>query len=129
MRRQVLAAAACAAALSIAGAGAAFAGEITGNGTPLWTGTSTDPNTGEVSHSLHGNSICAFSGQEDLQYVDANGNPLSSPTKGVPAHAQSWGQLVSAGFVDPSVLKGGDPAPGTSCNGHTGYLAGGGSGG
>ena len=35
---------------------------------------------------------------------------------------------ISAGFVDPSVLKGSDPSPGTSCNGHSGYLATGGGG-
>jgi hypothetical protein len=46
----------------------------------------------------------------------------------VPGNSQSWGQLVSAGFVDPSVLKGSDPSPGTSCNGHSGYLATGGGG-
>jgi hypothetical protein len=121
--KRLFAAAACAAALGIFGAGVAFAGEITGNGKPLWTGTVTSP-TGEVGHTLHANSICAFSGQEDLQFVDENGNLLAEPHKGVPGHSQSWGQLVSAGFVDPSVLKGGDPAPGTSCNGHSGYLAG-----
>ena len=126
MGKSLIAAAVCAAFVAVVGAGSAFAGEITGNGKPLWTSTSVDPVTGEVSHTLHANSICAFSGQEDLQFVDAKGNPLANPTKGQPGHSQSWGQLVSAGFVDPSVLKGGDPSPGTSCNGHSGYLAGGG---
>ena len=68
--RKYLVALGCAAVLMSAGTTAAFAGEITGNGKPLWTSTSVDPNTGEVSHTLHGQSACAFSGQEDLQYVD-----------------------------------------------------------
>jgi hypothetical protein len=127
MKKSLIAAAVCAAAVLVVGAGPAFAGEITGNGKPLWTDTFVDPATGDVGHSLHANSICAFSGQEDLQFVDDDGNPLAEPTKGQPAHAQSWGQNVSAGFVEPSELKGGDPSPGTSCNGHSGYLAGGGS--
>jgi hypothetical protein len=128
MRKSLIAAAVCAAAVALVGAGSAFAGEITGNGKPLWTSTIVDPVTGEVvGHTLHANSICAFSGQEDLQFVDEQGNLLANPTKGQPGHSQSWGQLVSAGFVAPSVLKGGDPSPGTSCNGHRGYLAGGGS--
>jgi len=109
------------------GAGPAFAGEITGNGKPLWTDTFVDSATGDAGHFLHANSICAFSGQEDLEFVDDDSNPLADPTKGDPAQSQSWGQLVSAGFAEPSVLKGGDPSPGTSCNGHSGYLAGGGS--
>ena len=127
MRKSLIAAAVCA-AVAVVAAGPAFAGEITGNGKPLWTDTFIDPATGDVvGHSLHANSICAFSGQEDLQFMDDEGNTLADPTKGEPGHAQSWGQGVSAGFVDPSALKGGDPSPGTSCNGHSGYLAGGGS--
>jgi len=59
-------------------AGAAFAGEITGNGKYI---------AGSDSAPLHGNSPCAYSGQEDLQFVEGNG-------KGVPGHAQSWGQIV-----------------------------------
>jgi hypothetical protein len=121
--KRVLAAAACAAAVAAFGAGGAWAGENTGNGKPLWTGTITSPD-GEVGHTLHANSICAFSGQEDLQFVDENGNLLADPHKGDPGHSQSWGQLVSIGAVSPSALKGGDPSPGTSCNGHSGYLAG-----
>ena len=99
MGKSLIAAAVCAAVVAVVGAGSAFAGEITGNGKPLWTSTSVDPVTGEVSHTLHANSICAFSGQEDLQFVDAKGNLLANPTKGQPGHSQSWGQLVSAGFV------------------------------
>ena len=45
MRKSLIAAAVCAAAVALVGAGSAFAGEITGNGKPLWTGTIIDPVT------------------------------------------------------------------------------------
>jgi hypothetical protein len=65
------------------GASAAFAGEITGNG---------------KLKAVNGNSPCAFSGQEDLQWYTADGDTTlrSDPTKGDPAHSQNWGQIVSA---------------------------------
>jgi hypothetical protein len=53
------------------GAGAAFGGEITGNGKVL---------------EVNGRSICAFSGQEDDQFKEGG-------SKGDPGHAQSWGQI------------------------------------
>ena len=110
--RRLLAVASCAVAVVAVGAGSAFAGEITGNGKPLWTSTITDPVTGEVSHTLHGQSACAFSGQEDLQFVDENGDPLADPHKGDPAHAQSWGQIPKAVRDSfPAVLH-----PGIACN-------------
>ena len=64
------------------GASAALAGEVTGNGT---------------LKQVNGNSPCAFSGQEDLQYFtdDGDGTP-KTPTKGEPAHSQTYGQIVSA---------------------------------
>ena len=49
----------------------AFGGEITGNGTPK---------------TVHGNSPCAFSGQEDLQWSDPE-----NVVRGVPARVQNWG--------------------------------------
>lgn len=91
------------------GSTTALAGEITGNGKPLWT--STDPVTGE--HTLHGRSACAFSGQEDLQFLDAAGNPLAEPMKGVPGHAQSWGQIDKA---TRDFLTTVGAQPGTACN-------------
>jgi hypothetical protein len=85
-------------ALSLAG-GAAFAGEVTGNGS---------------LKTVNGHSFCAFSGQEDLQWFtdDGDGTRLENPVKGVPGHAQSWGQIPKA---DRDAM----PAefhPGISCN-------------
>ena len=82
---------------------AAFAGEITGNGKSLQTG----------DHTLHGRSLCAFSGQEDLQFQDEEGNPLAEPHKGDPGHAQSWGQIPKE-FRDFLATIG--EHPGTACN-------------
>ena len=108
--KSFMAAASCVAVVGCAGAGAAFAGEITGPvgpngglGHPLYT-TDADGN-----HILKGNSICAFSGLN---------NPLDAEAG--PGKVQSYGQIVAAGgkaFV---------PSPGVACNGHTGFLAGGG---
>ena len=98
MRRATLSllALVCVVAFAVS-ANVAFAGEITGNGTPLWTGT--DPVTGD--HTLHGKSACAFSGQEDDQF-------LGGPAAG--NHAQSWGQIARhAGGALGGV-------PGTACN-------------
>ena len=83
-------------------ASAALAGEITGNGKVLKNADGT----------LNGRSECAFSGQEDLQYLDDHGKPLATVTKGVPGHAQSWGQI-------PKAVRDSFPAfmhPGISCN-------------
>jgi len=66
------------AALTAFSTSAAFAGEITGNGT---------------LKTVHGNSPCAFSGQEDLQWFtdDSDQTRLTDPVKGVPKHSQNWG--------------------------------------
>jgi hypothetical protein len=109
--RRLLAAVGCVIALTCMAATAALAGEITGNGKPLWTSTTLV--NGEVSHTLHGQSACAFSGQEDLQYVDENGVPLASPTKGDPGHAQSWGQIPKSAR---DFLTSIGANPGNSCN-------------
>jgi len=87
----------CAVAIGQVTAGSAFAGEVTGNGDP----------TGATEHA---NSICVFSGKND--------NPTEAfPFGGV---SQSYGQLVSKGLKDLF------PSPGVACNGHSGFLAGGG---
>src|SRR5882757_3482292 len=103
MRKAILAAIAVMAMLVLT-SGSALAGEITGNGQYI-NGSNTAP--------LNGKSDCAYSGQEDLQYVDADGNPLATPTRGVPGHAQSWGQLDQAtrDFLTSIGLN-----PGIACN-------------
>ena len=98
----------CGAALLLSlGAGAVFAGEITGNGKSLKVENS------KWGTGLHARSFCAFSGQEDLQFLDEEGNPLEVVTKGVPAHAQSWGQIPKA-FRDILTAEGSNP--GIACN-------------
>jgi hypothetical protein len=84
-------------------ASSAFAGEITGNG---------------KLKEVHGNSPCAFSGQEDQQwYTDDSDSTLkSNPTKGDPAHSQNWGHVKQA-----TGLTGGAnsvPAVEWGCNAH-----------
>jgi hypothetical protein len=103
MSKAILAAIAVMAMLALT-TGSALAGELTGNGQYI-TGSNATP--------LNGKSDCAYSGQEDLQYVDADGNLLATPTKGVPGHAQSWGQLDKAtrDFLTSIGLN-----PGIACN-------------
>lgn len=98
--RRLTLASALAALVVGAGAQAAFAGEITGNGKLL---------------DMHGRSECSFSGQEDLQwyYDDANTMPKPVATRGVPARAQSWGQIPK--FVRDEIGPLGFH-PGTACN-------------
>lgn len=93
--------------LVLAGAGAAFAGEVTGPpGTDGFaTGTST-PIAGYVAKS-----ICAFSGL-NAYHPGKEGEYLGN--------VQSYGALVIQGLKDYI------PSPGEACNGHTGELAGGG---
>jgi hypothetical protein len=83
-------------------AGTASAGEITGNG---------------QLKTVHGNSPCAYSGQEDLQWYTDNSDqvPLDNPVKGDPAHSQNWGHVKQA-----TGLTGGAnsvPAAEWGCNG------------
>ena len=85
----------------------AHAGEVTGNGKLLHF-------DGKWGTGLHARSLCAYSGQEDLQYFtdDGDGTPKSTPTKGNPGHAQSWGQI-------PKAVRDSFPPelhPGMSCN-------------
>jgi hypothetical protein len=90
VKRFSVALSAAAVVLSLS-AGAAFAGEITGNGRSL--------------EPLHANSICAYSGQND--------DPLGlDPENGPPGRVQSYGQVVRA--VGGGVLGG---IPGTACRG------------
>jgi hypothetical protein len=89
-------AASLAATLSV---GAVAAGEITGNGELL---------------EVKGQSACAFSGQEDLQWFFDNfqEDPKPMVTRGDPGHAQSWGQAKDLwGFL----ISIGEH-PGMACN-------------
>ena len=81
-------------------AGAVLAGEITGNGT---------------LKEVKGRSACAFSGQEDLQWFfdDENTMPKPEATKGVPGHAQSWGQIPQQ---IRAILTAEGHHPGQACN-------------
>src|SRR4029079_16323540 len=105
----ILAAAAGAAAAVLLAAGPAFAGEINGNGKPPG---------GEGLGAAHANSICAFSGLED-------GDGAGFPGPGG-APPQNWGHSKEAFGATPAERKASGFQPGDSCNGHSGFLAGGG---
>jgi hypothetical protein len=87
MTRRLLAAVFGAALIATLSASIALGGEITGNGKVLKVEDS------KWGTGLHARSECAFSGQEDLQFLDDQGNPLPVPHKGEPGHSQSWGQI------------------------------------
>jgi hypothetical protein len=93
--KSLYAAVLCAVAIAGAGASAAFAGEITGNGKP-------------TAGPAHANSICVFSGQNDDPTA-----PLSLDMKIAPngpgGQSQSFGQDVKLG-LDPHVFN-----PGAAC--------------
>jgi hypothetical protein len=95
--RQKFAVAICAAIVAGLSAGAAFAGEITGNGKP-------------TAGPAHANSVCVFSGKND----DPNA-PLSLDLEVAPngpgGVSQSFGQDVKLG-LDPRVFN-----PGAACRG------------
>ena len=98
IRRMVLALTAAALISSLA-ASAVLAGEITGNGKLL---------------TVHGRSDCAFSGQEDLQWFETDEDIVRhEATRGVPGHAQSWGQIPKA---DRDFLATIGLHPGVACN-------------
>ena len=111
-KKSVLAAGFGVAALIMAGTGPAFGGEITGTG---------QPPGGEGLGSAHAHSICAFSGLED-------GDGAGFPGPGG-APPQNWGhtrQGIRAEGATPAQIKASGFQPGDSCNGHRGFLAGGG---
>jgi hypothetical protein len=108
MLRRITGAVLAAGLIATLAASAAFAGEVTGNGRSLHL---TDG--GKWGTGLHALSFCAFSGQEDLQFEDAMGNPLPVAHKGVPNHSQSWGQIPKA---DRDFLTSIGSNPGIACN-------------
>ena len=106
MIRRITGAVLGAALIASLGASAAFAGEITGNGDSLQI----------APHKLHGASECAFSGQEDDQYLNLDGTKKSVVVRGEPAHAQSWGQIPKEGDFSRDFLTSIGQNPGISCN-------------
>ena len=101
MIRRLVSAAVTAALFSTLAASAALAGEVTGNGTSLHV-----DGGGKWGTGLHARSFCAYSGQEDLQFETGG-------SKGVPGHAQSWGQIPKAmrDVIAPLGFQ-----PGRACN-------------
>jgi hypothetical protein len=89
-------------------ASAVLAGEITGNGKVLKV-----EDGGKWETGLHARSFCAYSGQEDNQFLDHEGDPLPEVTRGDPAHAQSWGQIPKV--VRDEIAQFG-AHPGQACN-------------
>ena len=104
----------CATAIAAVGATSAFAGESTGNFGR--TGKVT-PIGAAPDDSPHAASICSFSGQNPEAFLDPS-NPDYEPGR-----TQSWGQIPKA-IRDVLATEG--EHPGDSCNGHTGFFAGGG---
>ena len=106
MRLRTAAATVFATAILLGGAAStASAGEITGNGKP-------------TQGPAHANSICAFSGLED-------GDGAGFPGPGG-APPQNWGHSKEAFGATPAERKATGFQPGDSCNGHSGFLTGGG---
>ena len=76
--RSIVGAGVCAAMMFVGGAGAAYAGEVTGNGKPI---------------TMNGKSACSFSGLEDWA------SPLPQPEGGIkvsPGTVQNWGHVKQA---------------------------------
>ena len=97
---------AAAGALVLAGMASASAGEVTGNGKP-------------TNGPAHANSICTYSGQND--------DPDAPAPEG--GRVQNFGHvLLFVKSVGGSIndLKAAGENPGAACNGHTGFLSGGG---
>ena len=92
-KKSMLASGLCAAAILMASAPSASAGEITGNGKP-------------TAGPTHANSICVYSGKNDKPTA-----PQDNPDAG--GVSQSYGQLNRLGIVALFHL----PNPGVSCRG------------
>ncbi len=89
---------ALAAGLLLGIGGTAFAGETTGNGTPV--------KGGDKAHSA-----CRFSGR-DLPDEEENNPPGFDDDAITGGHVQSYGQIVSFGLKDAF------PSPGIACRGN-----------
>jgi hypothetical protein len=87
-KKTMLAAAMCSVALVGAGAGTAYAGEVTGPpGTPGVAGSGSNVRTGAPAHA---NSICAYNGLNDL-------NPDQGPISSIVQTPHNQGSPGDAG--------------------------------
>ena len=98
--RTFITAAACAALLAAVSAGAAFAGEVTGNGKP-------------TAGPAHANSICVFSGQNDDPTAPLSLDMSIAPN-GPGGHSQSYGQDVKLGLSPHDFNPGAACGPGSN---------------
>jgi hypothetical protein len=105
------------------GASAALAGEVTGNCNHAEEGSPADDNC-KTGQNANANSICAFSGQNDVP--DAPLDQAAPPGPG--GTSQSYGQENRLGLRDPSADNPGQGEspffPGSACNGEHGFLSG-----
>ena len=110
-RNSLLAVAVCTAALAGVSASAAFAGEVGGPpGTPnADPNLATPPGGKQTGAFLHANSICAFSGLNDMK---------DGPTDTI---VQTPGHFMLAGITPPGVPGHGTDIPGfeNGCKGGT----------
>jgi len=98
--KSLFAAVFCAVVIAGAGACAAFAGEITGNGKP-------------TQGPAHANSICVFSGQNDDPTAPiTSAAPTPEAPNGPGGRTQNYGQDVRNGLLDHTIVT-----PGDSCRG------------
>jgi hypothetical protein len=114
-KTSLLLAALCAAVVAAVAAGSAFAGESTGNFAR--TGKQT-PIGAAPDNAPHASSICSFSGQNPEVFLDPSDPNFE------PGRVQNWGHIPKD--VRDAIGPQGDEHPGNSCNGHTGFFAGGG---
>jgi hypothetical protein len=96
-RKSVLVTVVSTVAIAGPGAGAAFAGEVTGNGKP-------------TAGPTHANSICVFSGHNDDPGAPLDGSGPNGPG----GQSQSYGQELKLGLVDAHVFNPGDACRGGS---------------
>lgn len=99
LRQLAVTTAICATSVVALGISTASAGEVTGNGTVK---------------TVKGNSICAYSGQNDAFHDPTHGHFPGDDL----IRVQSYGQIIRTGERLPDFLH-----PGSACNGHTGFLA------
>ena len=102
--------------------GTAFAGEVTGKG-----------KTTPINNFGHAQSICAFSGLNDVPEgdlvpvdpEDPDGPQMIDPLS--VGHTQNWGhtQALAKALLPPDVYAAAraQEMPGATCNGHTGIVA------